>query len=126
MPNSAVINEDNVIEEVYAGKQTFERVTKINAKVMVLADRLRSKRLPVRVMVNIENVTGVTADSLLAASDALNTITKSKIAIYGGTKLLNDLANLVIIAVGRERSVMVFDKKKDAFDWLVSSEKNSR
>ena len=118
MPNSAFINEDYIIEQVYRGRQTFETVTKVAAKVMVLADKLQSGRKKVRILVSIRRITGVSADALLAASDALITISKSKIAVYGGNKYLNDLTNLVIAAVGRENSVMVFDRRKEAASWL--------
>jgi hypothetical protein len=120
MPNSVFVGKDQIIEQVYTGRQTFETVTRTAAEVMVLSDNLRIKKQKVRILVNLRGITKVTADALLAASDALNTILPSKIAVHGGNKYLNDLTNLVIAAVGRERSVMVFDIKKEALKWLKS------
>jgi len=118
MVNTAFINSGGIIEQVYIGRQTFRKVTKIAAKIMILSDQIAGRGGKVKILVNITKVKGITADAMLAAADTLNTILESKIAVYGGSKLLNDLANLVIVAVGRTDSVMVFDTKKEAIRWL--------
>jgi len=121
MANKVFVNKDGLIEQIYSGRQTFETITKTAAETMLLADRLRASGKKPNFLVNFKNITKVTADALLAASDALNAGLDTKVAIYGGNKYLNDLANLVISAMGKETSVLLFDTKKDASIWLKSS-----
>ena len=116
--NKVFLNKDDFIEQVYEGKQTFQTVMEASAKVMVLADGLNTKKKKVGVLVNIDKITSVSADALLASADTLNSTPDSKIAAFGGNALLHKLANLVILATGRSKTVRVFKSLSQAERWL--------
>ena len=120
MANRVFLNKEGFIEQTYEGKQTFETVLRAAARVMVVADKLHKNSKKVRVLVNIAEITNVSADALLAGADALNTIYKSKVALFGGQAFVNKLANLVIAAVGRQKTVAIFKNRKQAENWLKS------
>lgn len=121
MANKVFLNKEGFIEQIYEGRQTFERVTKTAAKVMLLSDELHTRKKKIRILIDVKQITIVSADALLAATDSLNTILKSKMAVYGGRKFINKLANLVIAATGREKTVRIFSSRKAAEKWLKRS-----
>lgn len=118
MANKVFLNKDGLIEQIYVGKQTFETVIESSSEVMVLGDQLKDKNRKVRVLVNLNKITTVTTNSLLAAADTLNAIPKAKIAIFGGKVFLHKLANLVIAATGRQKTVKLFNTRTLAEKWL--------
>ncbi len=116
--NKVFLNKDDVIELVYEGKQTFQSVVEISAHMMVLADELRARKNKIRVLVNINKITNVTADSLLAAADVLDSMSNSKMAVFGGRAFLHKLANLVIVATRKQKTVRLFKSRSQAEKWL--------
>lgn len=70
---------------------------------MLLSDKLHKQDKKIKILIDVERITIVSADALLAATDSLNTILKSRMAVFGGRKFINKLANLVIAATGRKR-----------------------
>lgn len=121
MSNKVFLNKDGYIEHLYIGKQTFQKVFEDGVKIMLIADRLIADKKKVRILTSISNITGVSADSLLAAADALNSLKSAKIAVYGGRKLFKRFAELVILATGRKESVKIFNTKTQARNWLRRS-----
>jgi hypothetical protein len=119
MANKVFLNKKGVIEQIYEGRQTFQSVMRAAARVMFLGDDLHKNKKKIRILVNVGGITTVSADALLAAADSLNTILKSKIAVYGGSKLINKLGNLVIMATGRAKTVKIFKSLKLAEKWLM-------
>ena len=88
---------------------------------MLLGDELHKNKKKIRILIDVSGITTVSADALLAAADSLNTILKSKIAVYGGSNLINKLANLVIVATGRDKTVKIFKTRKAAERWMKDS-----
>ncbi len=121
MANKVFLNKGDVIEQIYDGRQTFQSVTKAAARVMLLGDELHKNKKKIRILIDVSGITTVSADALLAAADSLNTILKSKIAVYGGSNLINKLANLVIVATGRDKTVKIFKTRKAAERWMKDS-----
>ena len=119
MSNKVFLNKDGYIEHVCIGKQTFQRVFEDGVKIMLLADRLVSDKKKVKILTSIKNITGVSADSLLSAADALNSLKGAKVAVYGGRKLFKRFTELVISATGKKDSVKIFKTKTQAQDWLA-------
>jgi hypothetical protein len=116
--NKVFSNKEGIIEQVYSGKQDFKTVIDFASQTMVIADELIGKKRKVRILVNIRHITGVTADSLLASADALNSFPSAKIAIFGGKRFFNKLTRLVISATRKQETVKIFNSKKKAVRWL--------
>lgn len=118
MPNKLFLNKRGFIEQVYEGKQTFYTVCLAAKELMFLIDDLQSKKKKVRVLVNLNKVTKVTVDSIVAAAESFNLPSNIKIAVFGGKALFCKLANLVIYATGKQSFVKVFKTRSEAEDWL--------
>jgi hypothetical protein len=121
MANKVFLNKSGFIEHVYVGGQTFQTIFEDGVKIMLFIDRLVADKKKVRILVNINKITKVSADSLLAAADALKSLPRAKMAIYGGRKLFIRLAELVVSATGKKESVKFFDTKTQAQNWLKNS-----
>ena len=118
MGNRVFLNKKGFIEQVYIGNQNFGSVMDAASELMLLCDKLPANRRKVRILVSVKKIGRISADALLAGAEGLNLMPDAKVAIFGGNKLVNDLVNLVTAAVGREKSVLVFDTKKEALGWL--------
>lgn len=120
MANKVFINKEGIIEEVYIGRQTFETINRTAASAMKLTDKLLENKDKgfVRILINLKNIKSISAAAVLASADAINSMKNAKMALFGGEKLPNDLANFIITALGREETIQIFDRRKDAEKWL--------
>lgn len=112
--------KNGVIQQTYTGKQSFNSVFESAAKVMTIADELKKEEKDIKVLVDIDKVTGASPDSLIAAADALNVKSEAKVAIYGGHSFIEKIAAFMISAVGKKESIRIFKSRQRAERWLES------
>lgn len=86
--------------------------------LLFLIDDFERRKKKVKVLVNINKVTHVTADALVAEADSFILPSNIKIAVFGGKALFRKLANLVIVALGLQNRVKVFKTRYQAEEWL--------
>lgn len=116
--NKIFVNKDGVIEEIFVGRQTFKRVSRMAAKAMVIVDTLLAEHMQIKFLVNLRGITTFTADSIIAAYNGLNNTYPAKRALYGGSKLVNGLIKIIVSATGKENKTKLFETRLEAENWL--------
>lgn len=119
MSNRVAIHSDGYIEQEYLGNQTEETLSATLAEMIAIIKSLQKQKRPIRILVNTEGLGKLSIASRKTAVTMLKKVAYDTVAVYGSNTFNRALANLIIQAAGKEKSVKVFSTKTQALDWLL-------
>lgn len=116
--NHVQLNSDDVIEIVFCGDQTQATVESVSKAGGILAGNLRLRGKPILVLVNLEKCGKSDVAARRAAATALKEPNYDRLAVYGASKVVKRITDIVIRAVNKERKVRIFSSRQAAVGWL--------
>ena len=120
MQNTVITDPGDFVSVQLIGAQDFGSIKETAVAALPLIDQLRTSGKAVKVLIDISEQTAATPDSNQMSLKVLDTIPYDKMAIYGGTKTLNDITNGIIAASGKAETTQVFETREDAVSWLLA------
>ena len=118
MANRVFIDKTDVIRIVTVGSQTYESVKQIERDVRVISDKLRAQGKPVKILDDLTLMTSQNMGARKAALELMSLLPTGKIAIFGSSRIVRHVANLIITASGKTNSVKQFETEELALKWL--------
>lgn len=120
MANRVFLDKAGVIHSVYEGKQDGLNVTQTVRQTAELIQELQAKHpgTPINLLVDLRKIGGQTLAARQVSAHALQTLPYHKIAIFGGSRFLQQVTNLVIAAAHQQDRVKQFPAKAEALAWL--------
>ncbi len=115
--NKIYLGDEDIIYVEYHGPQTYETIHRNFVKIEEIAKELRKAGKPVKLL---NNIGGVTTQTIGARKAGLETVRKMKIdaiALCGGSRFIKYLGNYFLKAIGHPNS-RSFDTQDEAFAWL--------
>lgn len=117
--NKVFLNDQGLVEQVFGKRQTFRTIMATAAKLMVIVDSLPKARKNVDVLVDMAKVSSVTPDAMLAVMETMKTDHKGRAAVFGGSKIINGLASILISAAKKDKRIRIFETRAEALRWLL-------
>jgi hypothetical protein len=119
MPNQITLDPDGFIRETYEGDQDSTSVSLAVRQTMGLIRELQAEdhSQPIKLLVDLRRVGNQNLGARQTGGKALQSLPYSKIAIFGGSKFLMAVANLLTSASGK-RNIRQFATEDDAIKWL--------
>lgn len=118
MQNKVFINADGIIELDVTGDQTEFSFRKLYEDSKPFIRELRKAGQPVHAMIDMTREGNYTINSNKAALDILEDADYDRLAIYGSP--YEEVAHLVVAALGKSDVTKVFEDRQAAIDWLRS------
>lgn len=116
--NSAFIDDQGLIHQIYFGDQDANSVAAMAERTVALAKKLQMNKRPPRILTDIRNVKHQNLGARREAMKALQTLEFYRIALIGGSDYLRRVANLIIAATGQGDRIRHFGSEVQAKEWL--------
>jgi hypothetical protein len=116
--NSVFLNPDGYIEATIEGDQTymsFEHLHYDAADMLDLLEKQGKKRLG---LIDVSKQGKFSPESNKAAMQILESLPYDRLAIFGANKVLAEVTNAIIIAMGKSGNTKLFGERQAALDWL--------
>lgn len=120
MGNKIYLGNDGLIHGVYSGDQTYETIAQGTKQFTRLIEKVRSEGKPALILVDLANVGRQDSKARKAGVDGFLSMKYDKIAMFGGSPFLRNVANLIVKAIGRTEGVKFFRGQEEAVGWLRS------
>ena len=121
MPNRTFLDPRGFIHQILTGDQTAESLAKATKESQILVAQLQkqSGNRPVNFLIDLSQVGRQDMAMRQASAKSLQTMPFGKIALFGLDGFLKHVANLVIIASGKQSRVKQFRDEASATAWLL-------
>lgn len=110
--------EDDHIQIIFEGDQTYESVQKAVEESLKYNNQLELQNKPIHTIVDLTKIGKISAGARTAATKAAKSIFYEKAAVFGVNGIKKKLIQLVIDASGKGRVTKMFDSKEEAVNWL--------
>ncbi|NDC22165.1 hypothetical protein EBZ57_02230 [bacterium] len=122
MANRIFLNQDNIVEAVIEGEQTYMTFDNLTMDAQALLVQLQKEGKPRLGLIDITNQKNFTADTNRAAMQILESLNYDKVAIFGAKTLLTEVTKAIILAMGKTNNTKIFPDRDSAVAWLKSTE----
>ena len=116
--NKIYLGEDGIINGIYAGDQTEETIKNGTEEFTKLIDEVRSEGKKAFLLVDLTSVGHQDSNARKAGVEGFLSMRYDKIAMFGGSPFLRNVANLIVKAIGRTDKVKFFKTQEEAVKWL--------
>jgi len=116
--NRISLNPDGYIEATIVGDQTkmsFEHMHLAAEEMMDLLQKQGNRRVG---LIDVTNQGKFSAESNKEAMQILETLPYDKLAIFGAHKVLAQVINGIILAMGKSANTRLFADRQSALAWL--------
>lgn len=120
MANRIFMNDDEIIEVIIEGDQTYMTFENLRYDAMDMISRLQKEGKPRRGLININKLGKFNADSNRAAMEILESLNYDKVAIFGANTILTEVTKAIILAMGKGDTTRIFANREAALEWLNS------
>jgi hypothetical protein len=118
--NENYLGQDGLIHNIYYGDQSVASVKQVDKELHKLVKTQRQNGVPVLIFSDISKLGKVSLKVRLLGADIVKNLDFDKAAIYGPSKVLEELVNFVILASGKAFQIKFFVDKSEAKSWLKS------
>jgi hypothetical protein len=119
--NRAYLDKKGIICEFYDGDQDGASVQDMIAQTLPHVEALMAKKKPVNILVDVHAMGHMSLFGRQAAGKALKEWPYRRIAVYGASTYLRQLANLLLLATRKGNKVRLFPNEAAARKWLEAS-----
>lgn len=119
--NHVFLNPDGYVEATIVGDQTkmsFEHLHYDAVDMLELLEKQGMKRIG---LIDISKQGKFSTESNKEAMLILETLPYEKLAIFGANKVLAEVTNAIIIAMGKSHNTKLFADRQSALDWLQAT-----
>ncbi len=122
--NYVTMSPEGYVEIVAIGDQTPQTIEKVSQEGAALVRKV-TKGDPEhsRQLVDISRSGSYSSESNKAAMKVIEFLEYERVAIFGGSHLLNDVINMVIMLMGKGGKIKTFDTRDEAVAWLSEPRK---
>lgn len=118
MANRIFLNNDEIIEVVIEGDQTYMTFENLKYDAMDMLSKLQKEGKQRRGIINIAKIGKFNADSNRAAMEILESLNYDKAALYGANTILTEVTKAIILAMGKGNNTKLFPDRDSAMRWL--------
>jgi UDP-N-acetylmuramyl pentapeptide synthase len=118
MPNSITYNPDGYADIAIIGDQTYMTFVNVKNDADDILDRLSQEGRPRLVLIDLSQQGSHSADTNRAAMEMMEVSNYDKIALYGASKILEEITKAIIMAMGKGHKTKIFATRDDALAWL--------
>jgi hypothetical protein len=116
--NRAYLDKNGVICEFYDGEQDGASVEDMIAQTLPFVQTLVSQKKAVNILVDVTSMGHISLYGRQAAGKALKEWPFRRIAVFGASVYLRQLANLLLLATHKGNKVRLFPNETNARKWL--------
>lgn len=116
--NHVFLNSEGYVEATIIGDQdgmSFKRLQFDAEEMLETLDAQGKRRLGI---IDITRQGKFSTASNKAAMEILESLNYEKLAIYGGNKVLTQVVNAIILAMGKTNNTRLFKDRESAMAWL--------
>lgn len=121
MANRIFLNQDNIVEAVIEGEQTYMTFDNLTISAQELLEKLQKEGKPRLGLIDVTNQQNFTPDTNRAAMQILESLNYDKVAIFGAKTLLTEVTKAIILAMGKSENTKIFPDRDSAMAWLKSA-----
>lgn len=118
MANTSIVRSDDIILSVYQPEQTYQTIHDITEQTRSLIAQLRVEHKPVKIMIDVSQVTSQDTGARKAAMKGISTLDYDKMAVFGASVFIKHVASFIIQATGKADKVKYFNTQEEAEQWL--------
>ncbi len=118
MANTSIVRSDDIILSVYQPEQTYQTIHDITEQTRVLTAQLRTEHKPVKIMIDVSQVTSQDTGARKAAMEGISSLDYDKMAVFGASIFIKHVASFIIQATGKVDKVKYFNTEEEAVHWL--------
>lgn len=116
--NHISLNPDGYIEATIEGDQTGMSFGRLHFDAEEMLELLTQQGKPRLGLIDVSNQGKFTPESNKSAMQILETLPYDKLAIFGANKVLNEVINTIILAMGKSHNTKLFSDRESALRWL--------
>ena len=117
--NTVSLHTDGYIEVILVGDQNYQTIETSANECKELVGQLNYRQKPLLGLIDLSHEKEFSTGANKAAMEAMGEIAYDRIAIFGGSKVLDEVAKLIVKALGKDEQTMVFDTREEAVAWLL-------
>src|SRR5665213_1757350 len=119
MANRIFLNPAGYIEVIIEGEQSYMAFENLKADAVVLIEELQKQGKRRLGLLDISKQKNYSPDTNKAGMEILEALNYEKVAIFGGGRLLNEVAKAIILAMGKSSNTKLFRDRESAVAWLL-------
>lgn len=112
------LDKNNFIWEVYNGDQDQADVAKVIEETEKLIKDLQNRALPIKIIVDIREFKKPSLSARIIGGAAVARWPYQKMAVFGPSKYMYYLVNMIISATRTQNRFRIFKTKEEALEWL--------
>ena len=112
------LGEDGFVHLDYVGEQTYQTAKADQAPMDVLVKKLHGEGKKAYILVDATNVPKQDSGARRAAVEIVLSVPYDRVALYGGSPFIRNVAGLIVKAVGKSHKFGFFNTKEEAVKWL--------
>jgi len=116
--NRIFLNPDGYIEATIIGDQTKMSFEHMHLAAEEMLNQLEKQGKPRIGLIDVSKQGGFSSDSNKEAMQILEKLPYDKLAIFGANKVLAQVTNAIILAMGRSANTRLFGDRQTALAWL--------
>lgn len=119
MSDSIFYNKEGYIEVIIEGDQTYMMFQELKIDAALLLEKLRRENKPVLGLIDISKEGKFSSETNRAAMQILESLNYDKVAIFGASKILEEVTKAIILAMGKMHNTKIFRTREEAIKWLL-------
>jgi len=119
LQNSVKLAKDGYIAVTLVGNQTQQTIEDSALQCQRLADQLRTEGKPVLGLIDFTHEDKFSTGANKATLDAMGSINYDRVAAFGKSRVLAEVTELIIQALGKTDRTKVFATREEALAWLM-------
>ncbi|MDB5178244.1 MAG: hypothetical protein JWN01_187 [Patescibacteria group bacterium] len=117
--NSVVLHPEGYIEVILVGDQNYQTIEESGNQCKELIGRLKYEQKPLLGLINLSREKNFSTGANKSALEIMDDIIYDRVAMFGGNQVLDEVAKLIIKALGKDDQTMVFETREEAVAWLL-------
>jgi fatty acid/phospholipid biosynthesis enzyme len=119
MANRISLDPAGYIDITIDGEQSYMSFSNLMGDALDYLEQLQSQKKRRLGLIDITKESNYTTDTNRAAMEMLESANYDRLAIYGGGRILTEIANAIVLAIGKSSNTKVFKTREDALAWLM-------
>jgi hypothetical protein len=116
--NTVGLSPEGFVEVKIVGDQSYQSIDQVNKECQQYIQRLQYEHKPVLGLIDFTKEAGYNTGSNKAAMEALAADAYDRVALFGDNKILVEVAELIVKAMGKSTNTKVFHERDEALAWL--------
>ena len=120
MNNQVYLGDDGFIHLDYKGEQNYQTAKADQEPMDKLVRMLHQQGKKAYILVDATNVPKQDSGARKAAVEIVLSVPYDRVALYGGSPFIRNVAGLIVKAVGKSHKFGFFATREEAVKWLKS------